>query len=100
MDELVGDVAQDGGATRGDAAFGHEGQEPCEKVVNVDRGVEFGKFGEKFGGEVFRVMVGMLRGAGVGETEMVRTKPEVRLLSLRADNAFRWRSDTGSVWNR
>ena len=61
------DVAQDGGATRGDAAFGNEGQEPREKVVNVDRGVEFGKFGEKFGGEAFRVIVGMLRGAGVAE---------------------------------
>jgi len=79
LDELVSDVAQDGGATRGDAAFGNEGQEPREKAVNVDRGVEFGKFGEKFGGEVFRVIVGMLRGAGVAEIEMVRTKPEVGL---------------------
>jgi hypothetical protein len=57
VDELVGDVAQDGGATRGDATFGHKGQEPREKLVNVDRGVEFGKFGEKLGGEVFRVIV-------------------------------------------
>jgi hypothetical protein len=41
--------------------------------------VGFGKFGEKCGGEIFPVTVGMLRGAGVGETEMVRTKPEVQL---------------------
>lgn len=39
VDELVGDVAQDGGATRGDAAFGDEGQEPREELFNVDRGV-------------------------------------------------------------
>jgi len=79
VDELVGDVAQDGGATRGDAAFGYKSQEPRQKLINVDGGVEFGKFGEKFGGEVFRVIVGMLRGAGVAEIEMVRTKPEVGL---------------------
>ena len=79
MDELIGDVAQDGGATRGDAALGHEGQEAREKLVQVDRGIASGKFREKLGGEVFRVIAGMLRGNGVAETEMVRTESQVRL---------------------
>jgi len=48
------DVAQDGGATRRDAAIGDEDQEPREKLVDVDAGVEFGEFGEEIGGEVFR----------------------------------------------
>jgi len=79
VNELVGDVAQDGGATRGDAALGDQDKEAGEKLVNVDRRAEFGKFGEEVGGEVLRVTVRLRRGAGVTQTEMVRTKPEVGL---------------------
>jgi hypothetical protein len=66
VEELVGDIGEDGGAARGDAALGNEGQEPREKLVNADRGLQFGKFGEEFGGEVFRVTMALLGGARVG----------------------------------
>ena len=79
VEELVGDVAQDGSAARGDAALGNEGQEAREKLVNVDRGLESGEFGEEFGGEVVRVIMPPLGGAGVGQTEMLRAKTQVRL---------------------
>jgi hypothetical protein len=57
VEELVGDVPQDGGAARGDAAFGHKDQKPCEELVDVNGGLELGEFGEKIGGEVFRVVL-------------------------------------------
>ena len=41
MEELVGDVGQDEGAAREDAAFGDE----LEEFVDVDTGVEFGGLG-------------------------------------------------------
>jgi hypothetical protein len=52
MEELVGDVGQDGGAARGDAAFGDKDQELGEKLVDVDGRVELGEFGEEFPREV------------------------------------------------
>jgi hypothetical protein len=48
MEELVGDVGQDGGAARGDAAFGDKDQELGERLVDVDGRVELGEFGEEF----------------------------------------------------
>jgi hypothetical protein len=68
VEELVGDVTQDGGAARGDAAFGDENEEPGEKLVDVDGGVELGEFGEEVGGEVFRVVLDVHRkgSRGVG----------------------------------
>ena len=41
VEELVGDVGQDEGAAREDAAFGDE----LEEFVDVDTGVEFGGLG-------------------------------------------------------
>jgi hypothetical protein len=52
VEELVGDVGQDGGAARGDAAFGDKDQELGEKLVDVDGRVELGEFGEEFPREV------------------------------------------------
>jgi len=52
VEELVGDVGQDGGAARGDAAFGDKDQELGEKLVDVDGRVELGEPGEEFRGEV------------------------------------------------
>lgn len=46
MEKLVGDVGQDGGAARGHEALGNEDEEPGEELVDVDGGVELGKFGE------------------------------------------------------
>jgi hypothetical protein len=74
VEELVGDVGQDGGATGGDAAFGDENEEAGEELVDVNGGVELGELGEKVGGEVFRVVLrGLSRGGdqrGVAETEV------------------------------
>jgi hypothetical protein len=53
MEELVGDVGEDGGAARGYAAFGDEDQEAVEKLVDVRGGIELREFGEEFREEVF-----------------------------------------------
>ncbi len=53
VEELVGDVGQDGGAARGYAAFGDEDQEAVEKSIDVRSGIELRQFGEEFWGEVF-----------------------------------------------
>ena len=79
VEELVGDVGQDGGAAGGNAAFGNEGEKAGEKLADVYADGELGEFGEKVGGEVFRVTVRLLRGAGVAQTEMVRTESKVGL---------------------
>ena len=78
VEELIGDVAQDGSAARRDAALGDQGKQANEELTKVDGAGELGELGKKVGGEVFRVIVGMLRGTRVTETEMVRTKPGVR----------------------
>ena len=52
VEELVGDVGQDGGAARGDATFGDEDKEQGEELGDVDGGVELGELGEKFRVEV------------------------------------------------
>jgi hypothetical protein len=73
VEKLVGDVGHDGGATRGDAALGDEDEETGEKLVDVDAGAELGEFGEEFGGEVFRVVLGRLgrsEQSGMAETKM------------------------------
>jgi hypothetical protein len=67
VEELVGDVGKDGGAARGDAAFGDEGEKAAEELADVDAGGELGEFGEEVGGKVFRVVVEW-DGSGNGET--------------------------------
>jgi len=79
VEELVGDVAQDSGTARGHAALGDQGKQANEELTKVDGAGELGELGKKVGGEVFRVIVGMLRCTRVTETEMVGTKPRVRL---------------------
>jgi hypothetical protein len=59
VEELVGDVGKDGGAARGDAAFGDEDQEAVEKFVDVHGGIELREFGEEFRGQIFRVALGV-----------------------------------------
>jgi len=73
VEELVGDVGQDGGAARGDAAFGDENEEPGKKLVDVNAGIEFGELGEKVGGEIFRVVLWRL-GRGGAQGGMAETK--------------------------
>jgi hypothetical protein len=68
MEELVGDVGQDGGTARGDAAFGDEGKKIGEEFVDGDGGLEVGEFADELGGEIDGVGGGGLR-LGVAETK-------------------------------
>jgi hypothetical protein len=77
VEELVGDVGEDGGAAGRDAASGDEREESAEKLADVRAGGELGEFGEEIGGEVFRITERLLVGAGVAQTEMVRTESKV-----------------------
>ncbi len=79
MKELIGDVSENGGASRRDAAFGDQSKETGEKLAEIDGGRELGELGEKVGGEVFRVVVQLQGSSGFGQAEMVRTKAEARL---------------------
>jgi len=79
LEELIGDVAQDGSAARGDAALSDQGKEANEELTEVDGAGELGELGKEVGGEVLRVAARLRRGGGVAETEMVRTKSRVRL---------------------
>jgi hypothetical protein len=45
VEELVGDVSEDRGAARGDAAFGDQSEEAGEKLAEIDGGREFGELG-------------------------------------------------------
>jgi hypothetical protein len=114
VEELVGDVTKDGGAARGDAAFGNKDQEPCEELVDVNGGLELGELGEKFGGEVFRVVLdGHGNGSGGVWLPMTDAKARVNLRAGEAAalavgikirtagrSAFRRNSDRigGEVW--
>src|ERR1700686_4609864 len=50
MEELIGDVGQDGGTGRGDAALGDEDEEQGEELVDVEGGIDLGEFREEVGG--------------------------------------------------
>ncbi len=82
--KLVGDVGQDGGAPRRDAASGDQSEETCEKLAEIDGGRELGELGEEVGGEVFRIVVQLQGSGGFGHAEMARTKAEVRLRASEA----------------
>jgi hypothetical protein len=64
MEELVGDVGQDGGTAGGDAAFGDENEEAGEKLVDGDGGIELGEVGQEFRGEVVGVVLWRLGHGG------------------------------------
>ena len=70
VEELVGDVAEDGGAAGGDASFGDE--EAGEELADVIAGGEFGEFGKELGGEIFVVVLRRFGSSdlSVAETEM------------------------------
>jgi len=46
VEQLIGDVAQDGGTTRGDAALGDQDKESGEELAEVDGGGELGELGK------------------------------------------------------
>jgi len=62
--ELVGDVGEDGGATRGDFIFGEEEKEASEKFIDGDGGAEFPEVGGEDGG-TFRGVLLILGEMGV-----------------------------------
>ena len=68
VEELAGEVAENGGAAWGDASFGDEDEETCEELADVAAGGEFGEFGEEFGGEVGEVALVVLEGKTDGDT--------------------------------
>ena len=68
VEELVGDVTQDRGAARGDAALGNKDQELGEKLVDVDGRVELGEFGEEFPREVEGIIWRLLEPGADGGT--------------------------------
>src|SRR5437899_9075340 len=82
--KLIGDVSENGGASRRDAAFGDQSEETGEKLAEIDSGREFRKLREEIGGEVFRIVVQLEGSGGLGQVEMVRTKAKVRLRASEA----------------
>ena len=68
VEELVGDVSQDGGAARGDAALGNKDQELGEELVDVNGGLKLGEFGEEFPGEVEGIIWRLLESGADGGT--------------------------------
>ena len=52
VQELVGDIGQDGSAARGDAALGDKDKEISEELVDGDGGLEVGEFPDEPNGEI------------------------------------------------
>ena len=73
VEKLIGDVSENGGASRRDATFGDQSEETGEELAEIDSGREFGKLGEEVGRKVFRVIVQLQGSGGLGQTEVVRT---------------------------
>jgi hypothetical protein len=84
VEELIGDVSENGGASRRDAAFGDQSEEAGEKLAEIDSRREFGELREEIGGEVFRIVVQLEGSGGFGQAEMVRTEAKVRLRASEA----------------
>jgi len=84
MQELVGDVGKDRGATGRDAAFGHQDEETGKEFAEVFGGGELGMTGE----EVFREVGGIIgEGREDGRdllAEMLGTKAKLRFRSSQA----------------
>lgn len=63
---LVGDVDENGGAARGDAAAGDEEKKTGEELLHLDGGGEIGRHAKEFDGEILRVIMGVLSGESSG----------------------------------
>lgn len=73
MEELVGEIAEHGGAAGRDAASGDLNDKTGEEFLDVLAGREFVEFGEEIGGEVF-VVIGRRRERNSERTEMAGTE--------------------------
>ncbi len=85
VEELIGDVSENGGAPRRHAAFGNQSEEAGKKLAEIDSRGEFGELREEVGGKVFRIVVQLEGSGGFGQAEMVRTEAEVRLRASEAE---------------
>jgi len=90
VEEPIGDVSENGGASRRDAAFGDQSEEAGEKLAEIDSRREFGELREEVGGKVFRIVVQLEGSGGFGQAEMVRTEAEVRLRASEAATITAW----------
>ncbi len=77
MQELVGDVSENGGAMRSDATLGDLDKETGEELADVVAGGEFGKLGEEVRREVGGVTGGRREGDG-DWMEMSRAEARLR----------------------
>jgi hypothetical protein len=77
MQELVDDVSENGGAARGHAAFGHQGEEPSEIFAHIFGGGELELAVEEVFGEVGKVAGGR-RESDDSLTEMIGTESGLR----------------------
>jgi hypothetical protein len=84
VEELIGDVSENGGASRRDAAFGDQSEEAGEKLAEIDSRRELREVGEEVAGKVFRIVIQLQGSDGFGQAEVVRTKAEVRLRASEA----------------
>ena len=84
VEELIGDVSENGGASRRDAALGDQSEEAGEKLAEIDSGGKFGELREEVGGKVFRIVIQLEGSGGFGQAEIVRTEAEVRLRASEA----------------
>ena len=85
VEELIGDVSENGGASRRDAALGDQSKKAGEKLAETNSRREFGELREEVGGKVFRIVVQLEGSGGFGQAEMVRTEAEVRLRASEAE---------------
>src|SRR5258706_15376518 len=84
VEELIGDVSENGGASRRDAALGDQSKKAGEKLAESNSRREFGEFGEEDGGKVFRIVVEFGGSGGFGRAEMVGAGAERRMGESKA----------------
>jgi hypothetical protein len=79
VEKLIGNVGEDRGAARGDAAFGDQSEEADEELAEIEGRREFRELREEVAGEVFGIVVQLEVSGGLGQAEMMRTEAEIRL---------------------
>jgi hypothetical protein len=93
VEELIGDVSENGGASRRDAASGNQSEEAGEELAEIDSGGELGEFGEEVGRKVFRVVVQLQGSGGFGQRPKCGCEP-VRRQRLPLAKRYRQRVES------
>src|SRR5713226_8137659 len=70
VEELIGNVGENGSASRRDAAFGDQSEEAGEKLAEIDSRREFGELREEVRGEIFRIVIQLEGSGGFGQAEI------------------------------